>query len=85
MLIADQKPDIMLFTEVVPKAQQNPIPEKQIKIDGYEHYPNFKFTDSNLGISGNRGVFAYVKDCISCKEVKPVSSYRDHVWFIGSK
>ena len=80
MLIADRKPDIMLFTEVIPKAQQNPIHETQIKIDGYEHYPNFNFTDSNLGASGIRGVVVYVKDSISCKEVKPASSYRDHVW-----
>ena len=49
MLIADKKPHIMLFTEVIPKAQQNPIEESQIKIDGYEHYLNFNFNDADLG------------------------------------
>ena len=43
-------------------------------------YPNFNFTDSNLGSSGIRGVAVYVKDNISCKEVKPAIMYKDHVW-----
>ena len=80
MVIADKKPDIMLFTEVIPKAQINPIHETQIKIDGYEHYSNFNFTDSNLGSSGIRGVVIYVKESLNCKEVKPATVYKDHVW-----
>ena len=81
MLICDRKPHIMLFTEVIPKAQQNPIHEAQIKIDGYEHYTNFNFSDSHLGASGIRGVIVYVKDSISCKEIKPkTSNYKDQVW-----
>ena len=80
MLIADNNPDIMLFTEVIPKAQQNPIDENQIKIEGYEHYPNFNFSDKNLGSSGMRGVIIYVRDNISCKKVSPSSTNRDHIW-----
>ena len=80
MVISDKKPDIMLFTEVIPKAQKNPIHETQIKIDGYEHYTNFNFSDPNLGSSGIRGVVIYVKENISCREVKPKTIYSDHVW-----
>ena len=69
MLIADNKPDIMLFTEVIPKAQKNPIEESQLKIDGYEHYPNFNFKDADLGSSGIRGVVIYIKESISSKKV----------------
>ena len=79
-MICDRKPDLMLFTEVIPKAQQNPIHETQIKIEGYQHFPNFNFTDSNLGASGIRGVIVYVKNNISCKEVKAKTTYKDHVW-----
>ena len=32
MLISTNKPDIMLFTEVIPKAQKHPILETQVKI-----------------------------------------------------
>ena len=80
MLIADNKPDIMLFTEVIPKAQKNPIEESQLKIDGYEHYPNFNFNDADLGLSGMRGVVIYVQESISSKKVSPSSPYKDHVW-----
>ena len=54
------------------KAQQNHIHETQTNIDGYEHFPNINFTDSNLGASGIRGVIVYVKD-VRCNEVKAES------------
>ena len=34
MLIASNEPDIMMFTEVIPKAQKKPIPESQVKLTG---------------------------------------------------
>ena len=60
--IAADQPDIVLLTEVIPKAQKNPIYETLLNIDGCEKYVNFNFTDSNLGASGKRGVAIYVKD-----------------------
>ena len=80
MLIANNKPDIMLFTEVVPKAQRNPIEEIQIKLDGYEHYTNFNFTDRDLGKSGMRGVAIYVKDNMLSKKVQLENEYEDQIW-----
>ena len=80
MQIASDDPDIMLFTEVIPKAQKNPISETQMIIKGYEIYKNFEYSDTNLGASGIRGVAIYVKDYINCKEIKFQSVFDDHVW-----
>ena len=57
MLIASDKPDIMMLTEVIPKAQINPTLETQISIKGYEIFTNFNYTDTNLGSSGIRGSY----------------------------
>ena len=78
--IAERAPEIMLFTEVIPKAQKNPISETQVEIDGYQLFKNFDYTDENLGASGKRGVAIYVKEGISCEEIKFQSTYSDQVW-----
>ena len=78
--IAEKSPDIMMFTEVIPKAQKNPVSETQVEIEGYQLFHNFNFTDENLGASGIRGVAIYVKENIPCEEVKLQSSLCDHVW-----
>ena len=80
MLISTNKPDIMLFTEVIPKAQKHPILETQVKIQGYEIYTNFNHTDTNLGASGIRGVAICVRDNIKCNEIKLKCKYADQVW-----
>lgn len=79
-LIANDNPDIMLFTEVIPKAQRNPIHEPQMKIAGYQLYTNFKFTDVNLGSSGIRGVAIYAKDSLKSNEIQIDANYSDHLW-----
>ena len=56
MLITNDKPDIMIFTEVIPKRQQKSILDTQIKIQGYEEFINFERDALNLGESGIRGV-----------------------------
>ena len=80
MLIAGIEPDIMLLSEVIPKAQKHPILDTQVKLKGYNIYTNFNHTDNNLGASGIRGVVIYVKDNIKCEEVKLKSVYVDQVW-----
>ena len=80
MMIASSKPDLMIFTEVLPKAQIKPIQEPQLKIKGYDEYLNFIHSDSNLGKSGIRGVAIYINDDLQSKEIKLSSPYRDHVW-----
>ena len=78
--IASDEPDIMLFNEVIPKAQKNSIAETQVDINGYQVFKNFNYDDENLGASGIRGVAIYVKENITCEEIKLQSPFRDHVW-----
>ena len=80
MLIASDEPDIMMLTEVIPKAQINPTLETQISIKGYEIFTNFNYTDTNLGSSGIRGVAIYVKENLICREIKFRGIFEDHVW-----
>jgi len=47
MKIADNPPDIILITEVIPKAQTNPIEEARLNIPGFNVFLNF---DPNLQI-----------------------------------
>ena len=64
MLIASDEPD--MFTEVIPKAQINPILETHISIKGYEIF-KFYYTDTNLGSSAIRGAAIYVKENLICR------------------
>ena len=80
MLIASDKPDIMLFTEVIPKAQKHPILETLVKINGYVIFKNFNYTEPNLGASCIRGVAIYVKDNIYSNEIKLNSIFDDQIW-----
>ena len=54
MFIASDEPIMMMFTEVIPKAQRNPIALAQSTIKGYEMYTNFNHTEENLGGFGIR-------------------------------
>ena len=51
MLIAEDLPDVILITEVMPKNQVNPITHSLIDIDEYNCFTNFNPDDSNLGAS----------------------------------
>lgn len=79
-LISDDEPDIILLTEIIPKAQKNVIHESQLNITGYETHVNFKFTEEELGSSGKRGVAIYVKDNLECEDIKFDTIYDDHLW-----
>ena len=56
LLLSDEKSDIILVTEVLPKAIVNPFPESRLNIEGYKFYINFNDDESNLGTSGKRGI-----------------------------
>ena len=43
MLIANDNPDLIIITEVIPKAQVNPIPLSRLNIDGFSFYTNFDY------------------------------------------
>ena len=80
MFIVSDEADIMMFPEVIPKAQRNPIAHAHLTIKGYEMYINFNHTEENLGGSGIRGVALYVKSELITKELKLESQFRDEVW-----
>ena len=79
-MIADDVPDIIIITEVIPKAQKHPIHEPLLNLPGFEKFTNFKFTEENLGASGKRGVAIYVNEKLDTEIVNLRSSYDDHVW-----
>ena len=82
MMIAGNEPDIMMITEVIPKAQKNPISDVLLKIDGYKVYSNFKNDEYDLGASGMRGVVLYVKNDLQSNEItrEIIDEHKDQVW-----
>ena len=54
----------MLITEVIPKAQVNPLSPAIFKISGYKVYMNFDPGRRNLGSLGIRGICIYIKENI---------------------
>lgn len=78
--IADNPPDIIIVTEVIPKAQKHPIQEPLLKIDGFETFTNFAFTEENLGIAGKRGVAFFVNSKLETEVVNLKANYDDHLW-----
>ena len=81
MQIADNKPDIMMISEVIPKAQTLPLPLALLSIPGYKLYVNFDPTQANLGRSGCRGVCIYVRDDLPSAEVSlHRSSTLEQLW-----
>ena len=52
MEIAGAEPGIVLITEVIPKAQIQPIESARLMLPGYQMYANFNPSNSNLGTSG---------------------------------
>ena len=69
MQISDNPPDIILITEVIPKAQINPIEEARLNIPGFNVFLNFDPTLNNLGSSNCRGIAIYVSNMISATEL----------------
>ena len=81
MMIADNKPDVMLITEVIPKGQVNPITSALLKVEGYDCILNFDPEKPDLGASGIRGVAIYYKESLSVTEVElQIDDCKDHAW-----
>ena len=69
VMISTDKPDIIVLTEVIPKAQSNPIPLSQLAIPEYNFYANFDYDTVDLGKSGKRGIIAYFSIVLSTKQI----------------
>ena len=74
MQIAGNEPDIIMITEVIPKAQIMPLSPAVLEIPMYRLFTNFDFTQARLGESGHRGVCIYIKESISAAEVSLYAS-----------
>ena len=70
MFISNDKPDIMMITEVIPKKQENPITQELLDTDGYKCALNFDPYEPNLGASGIRGVAISYSDSLIASAVK---------------
>ena len=81
MEIADKRPRKMLITEVIPKAQMQPIEPARLTMSGYNLYTNFNPLDSGLGTSGLRGICIYTDERLQCCEVTfPDSQFSEQLW-----
>jgi len=80
LLISYDTPDVILFTEVIPKAQRNQIHESLLQLPDFQLYTNFNFDTENLGSSGIRGVAIYVKEDLNSQQVICKSQYNDQIW-----
>lgn len=59
MAITEQEPDLILLTEVIPKAQVNPISPATLSLPGFRMYLNFQPDTDNIGRM-EAGGFAYL-------------------------
>ena len=80
MQIADIPPDIILITEVIPKAQINSIDEARLNIPGFNVFLNFDPTLHNLGSSSCRGIAIYVSNTINATELLLDTEFKEHLW-----
>ena len=78
--IVDDEPDIIMITEMIPKAQINPILMPLLDIPGYYMYANFDNEEVRLGASGIRGVAIYTKYELSVREVITTEQHKDQIW-----
>ena len=81
MMIADNKPDLIMLTEVIPKAQVNPIPIAILTIPEYSLYLNFDPSISKLGRGGHRGIAIFVSNKLQATQVSfPQCSFQEQLW-----
>ena len=65
MLIAGNEPDLIMVTEVLPKAVCNNLSLAQLFLQSYHLFLNFDFNDPKQTAEKKRGVAIYVSDCLS--------------------
>ena len=81
MALTDDEPDVLLLTEVIPKAQVDPISPALLSIPGYSLYLNFDPSAPRLGASGIRGVAIYVKNMLRAMEVSFQGTiFQEQLW-----
>ena len=87
MAIAEREPDIIMITEVIPKAQVLPIAPALLHLPGYYITTSFDPDVPNLGRSRTRGICIYVRDGLHGIQVTFTEpQLTEHIWMqIGLK
>ena len=81
MKLAGLDIDVLLITEVIPKAQVLPLSTALLNIPGFSMYTSFNPQQPNLGSSGKRGVSIYVRDDLQASEITLVETeYVEQLW-----
>ena len=81
LLIEQCNPDVIMITEVIPKAQMLPILIPMISIPGYELQLNFDPSYPRLGASGKRGVAVFTKGSLKSHEITfPRENFSEQSW-----
>ena len=79
-IVEHSKPDIILLTEVIPKAQVLPIGLSRLTIPQYHLFSNFNPENSDLGKSGCRGMVVYVAVHLQSMEVSFPGTFNEQLW-----
>ena len=80
LIIAGREPDIILITEVIPKAQVLPLAPVLLAIPGYTLFTNFSHDERDLGRKC-RGLAVYIHYGLSALEVEMSRSRLvEHLW-----
>ena len=79
--ISHDFPDVILVTECIPKAQQQPIDRALLSLTGYNLFTNFDSEEHCLGSKGTRGICVYVISHIPATEISFTKPSRtEHLW-----
>ena len=81
MAISESKQDIIVLTEVIPKAQRHPIDLATISIPEHTLHVNFELNIADLGTSGKRGIGIYTRDKLSAIKISfENSNFEEQLW-----
>ena len=81
LLVEEHNPDVIMITEVIPKAQMLPIMLPMITIPNYDLQINFEPSLPRLGASGKRGVAIFTKERLQCHEIiLPDEHFSEQSW-----
>ena len=78
MAISGSEPDIILISEILPKAHSHTLTKAGLSLPGYTIFTNF---DLDLLTDGIRGVAIFVLHKLSATEVNfDKNDFKDHLW-----
>ena len=81
MTITGAEPDIILLTEVIPKAQKLPIPPALLALPNFVTHLNFDPAKPHLGTSGQRGLAIFIAEHLKAGEIEfPANSFSEQLW-----